>query len=125
MGTTTNVDLDPVLYFTVMTVPVAIPAGGADLIANASFEVRNIAGAARQAQCRLMDDSAAPIGMNPTTILPANGSTVVSLTAFVNDLGATPAGNPQDLHVDCEGDGAAGDVRFDDGDLSVLRIPIG
>jgi hypothetical protein len=60
-----------------------------------------------------------------TTILPAHAFMGVPLTAFVNDLAATPAGNPQDLHVECEGDGVAGDVRFESGALSVLRVPIG
>jgi hypothetical protein len=116
--------LDPVAYVDALTVPVDIPAGGADLIVNASFTLTNTAGAARQAQCSFTDDSAAP-GEGTTMIIPVGISANGSLTAFVNNVPATPAGNPQHVNLRCQGDGVNGDVHFEGGSLDVLRVPIG
>lgn len=105
---------------TVMAVNITIPAGGADVVINASMEIDNETGSQAGGSCRLrFSGSVASSTVNLTMTDGHNYS--LPLTAFVNDAGA---GTRQAL-VECQGSIADDGVDFINGDLSVIALPIG
>jgi hypothetical protein len=116
--------LDGVNFEQVMTAPMSIPAGGADLIANATVElVSNVAGQ-RGAQCELRNEGT-DMGGTFTVTLPGGFSTVMSLTGFADNLAGTFPGNARDISIHCVGSGGADDISFVEGVLAIERIPSG
>jgi hypothetical protein len=114
--------LDGTLYEQVMTIDIAIPTGGADVLADASVELVNNSGGQRGAQCELRDDSGV-ISSNMTVTIPSGFSTTIPLTAFVTKPLGTGAGNPDDVGVFCQGSVTDDDISFTNGNLNVQRIP--
>lgn len=108
----------------VMTVPMAIPVGGADLIVNASVELVNNVAGQRGAQCELRNEGAA-MGGNFTVTLAGGFSTVMSLTGFADNVAGTFPGNARDISIHCTGSGGDNDISFTEGVLAVERIPSG
>ncbi|MEO7197129.1 MAG: hypothetical protein ABIZ50_01510, partial [Solirubrobacterales bacterium] len=109
---------------TVMTQTIAIPAGGADLIANASVELGNTNGSDRAGSCQLFRNGA-PMSQEYDIFLPAIRQNVISLTGFADNLPETAALDPQVIEVACQGTITNNSVRFNSGDLVVQRVPNG
>lgn len=105
---------------TVMAVNITIPAGGADVVINASMEIDNETGSQAGSSCRIkFSGSVASSTVNLTMTDGHNYS--LPLTAFVNNAGA---GTRQAL-VECQGSIADDGVDFINGDLSVIALPTG
>jgi hypothetical protein len=117
--------LDSTSFESVMGGPIAIPAGGADLIVQASVELVNNVAGQHGAQCELRSDGV-DISQTYTTTLTAGGiSQVISLTGFANDLPETGLVDPENVEVFCQGSIGDDDVAFTEGNLVIQRVPIG
>ena len=116
--------LDESDYEQVMTVAMAIPTGGADLVVNATVEVVNNGNGQRGVQCELRNEGS-DMGGTYTITIPEGFSSNISLTGFADNLAGTGVGNPRDIAVFCQGSGTADDISFVEGDLTVERIPTG
>jgi len=122
---TTSQGLDSAVYEEVITAPIiSIPAGGADLVANASVELVNNGGGQAGAQCELRRDGT-KMSANYSVTIPAGFSVSVSLTGFADNLPGTGVVDPEDVGVFCQGSIADDTISFTEGDLVVERIPTG
>lgn len=105
---------------TVMSVPIAIPAGGADVVINAAMELDNETGSQAGGSCRLkFSGVAASSTVNLT--MPNGANMSLPLTAYVADAGA----GVRVALVECQGSISDDGVDFINGDLSVVAYPTG
>ncbi len=116
----TGQGLDDATYETVMSFSVALPAGGADVVLTAGVDLDNNAGAARSGACRLRFSGSLVSSTSTITLDPGVNSSI-ALTGFDNAAGA----GTRQASVECLGSIADDDVRFENGDLSVMAFPIG
>jgi hypothetical protein len=102
-----------------------IPTGGANLIVNASVELFNTAGAARNASCVLRSDGVAISRTYDVQMTLPGVPVVVPLTGYAEFANGTGIADPENVGVYCQGSVADDDVEFRDGDLVVQRVPTG
>ena len=113
--------LDNVNFETVMGSLITLPAGGADVVINASLELDNNSGTQQAATCRLRFAGTLE-GTTTFITMPEGGDNQsMSLTAFVDNAGA----GVRQTFVECQGSGADDDVRFENGDVAIQAFPIG
>jgi hypothetical protein len=121
----TSQGLDDLNFESVMGGSIAIPAGGADLLVQATVELVNNGVGQHGAQCELRSDGT-DISQTYTTTMTAGGvSQVISLTGFANDLTETGLVDPENVEVFCQGSIGDDDVAFTEGNLVIQRVPIG
>lgn len=112
-------------YAEVLNEPIAIPSGGASMVVNASVEIANNGAGGRNATCVLRSDGI-DISQEITVQAVNPGISVnVAMTGFASFANATAIGDPENVQMLCEGSVANGDMEFQDGDLTIQRIPIG
>jgi hypothetical protein len=109
----------------VLITDIGIPTGGANLIATASVELFNTAGAARNASCTLRSDGTAISQTYDVQMTNPGIPVVVTLTGYAEFATGTGISDPENVGVYCQGSIADDDVEFRDGDLVVQRIPTG
>ena len=106
-----------------LSATVPVPAGGGDLIANATVQLQNTSNVQAAPICRLESDGAA-ISADTMITSPPNVAhhQTITLVGFANNQGA---GN-ETVTVQCNGDsGAADDVVVQNADVNVQVAPIG
>lgn len=108
-----------------LSAPMSVPAGGADIVVSASVEIAHNAAGQHGVQCELRSDGT-QISQTYTLTL-ANGVTsyTIPMNAFMNNVPETVALDPENIQVFCQGSIADDDVAYEEGDLTIQRIPSG
>ena len=108
-----------------LSAPMSIPEGGADLIVSASVEIANNAVGQHGVQCELRSDGV-QVGQTYTLTL-ANGITsyTIPMNAFMDNVPPTVPLDPENIQVFCQGSIGDDDVAYEEGDLTIQRIPSG
>lgn len=112
--------LDSAIYESVMGVNITLPAGGADVVIDASVNLDNNDAAQQGGTCRIRFNGTVVSSASFVT-MPSGNNVSIALTAFDDNAGA---GTRQAL-VECQGSGEDDDVRFEKGDIAVMAFPIG
>ena len=103
----------------------SVPEGGADLIVSASVEIANNAAGQHGVQCELRSDGA-QISQTYTLTLANNvTSYAIPMNGFMDNVPPTIPLDPENIQVFCQGSIADDDVAYEEGDLTIQRIPSG